>query len=225
MPDSDGSDEHTAGAVVAEEDSFEQVPADEPETGLGALAAVQNLINSPPSCTEFVETPPQMQCQLLSHQKAGLDFMCFAEHFNKPTNGGILADESGLGKTIQAIATMFANQFETENRATLVVVPLSLKQQWLDEYERILHKDYKRNGKKYKSFQFSKRTCYRGHATFKDLTERQFLVVTTYGKVVQEHSDMKAWEKNPTTAKRPDFPLFDGEWFRVILDESHEIND
>jgi SNF2 family DNA or RNA helicase len=52
-----------------------------------------------------------------------------------PYKGGILADDMGLGKTVQMIAMMALHPppHDADARATLVVVPAALTQQWADE--------------------------------------------------------------------------------------------
>ncbi len=74
------------------------------------------------------------------------------------TNGGILADTMGLGKTITTIGLMHytsmresktydPNDFKDINRiysrATLIIVPSHLAKQWVDEYEKA-HKSHKK---------------------------------------------------------------------------------
>ncbi|OII72851.1 SNF2 family N-terminal domain-containing protein [Cryptosporidium andersoni] len=55
---------------------------------------------------EIRESPVNMIFELLKFQKEGLAWMCKQEMPNSLANGGILADEMGMGKTIQMIALM-----------------------------------------------------------------------------------------------------------------------
>ncbi|KAJ3274983.1 Chromodomain-helicase-DNA-binding protein 1-like [Terramyces sp. JEL0728] len=68
---------------------------------------------------------------LLPHQKIGLDWIhgCWTNNLN-----GILADEMGLGKTIQTIA--FIDSVKSKVNPILIVVPLSLLQNWMDEFQK-----------------------------------------------------------------------------------------
>jgi len=75
---------------------------------------------------------------LKPHQKEGVDWMVDMEQTTR-TNfheedmpiGGILADEVGLGKTIQTIGLILSNPMKT-----LIVTPKSLVPQWIEEFER-----------------------------------------------------------------------------------------
>ena len=61
------------------------------------------------------------------HQHTGTEWMLARERDAVP--GGILADEPGLGKTVQTIYTICANQ----NGPTLIIVPKSIKRQWIEQ--------------------------------------------------------------------------------------------
>lgn len=60
------------------------------------------------------------------HQHTGTEWMLTRERDAVP--GGILADEPGLGKTVQTIYTICTNR----NGPTLVIVPKSIKRQWIE---------------------------------------------------------------------------------------------
>ncbi len=64
------------------------------------------------------------------HQHTGTAWMLARERNEIP--GGIMADEMGLGKTIQTIFVIDANKLAT----TLVIVPKSLKPQWIQQIEQ-----------------------------------------------------------------------------------------
>ena len=72
---------------------------------------------------------------LKPHQSSGIKWLMEREnpkdaefHGEPMARGGILADEVGLGKTIQSIYLMMKNKMKT-----LIVVPKSLVKQWMDE--------------------------------------------------------------------------------------------
>ncbi|KAI9483185.1 MAG: SNF2 family N-terminal domain-containing protein [Benjaminiella poitrasii] len=111
--------------------------------------------DDPPPPEDRTGTPDGLRITLMEHQKIGLQWMIKME--NSSNKGGILADDMGLGKTIQAMATIVehpcpnptvvpasklrARVFNvTEDellvRATLIVCPVSLMDQWRREIEQ-----------------------------------------------------------------------------------------
>ncbi|KAF5726453.1 Helicase protein with RING/U-box domain isoform 1 [Tripterygium wilfordii] len=99
---------------------------------------------------EAIETPSELTMPLLRYQKEWLAWALKQEE--SATRGGILADEMGMGKTIQAIALVLAKR-ETVHvscdpiqpssssglpgiKATLVVCPVVAVSQWKSEIER-----------------------------------------------------------------------------------------
>jgi DNA repair protein RAD5 len=122
--------------------------------------------------------------------------------------GGILADEMGLGKTIMMAALVHTHrpsQVPTAKRpklskvrgGTLIVVPLSLLSQWMAELEN--------NGTSLTI------TEYYGQAKKSTELERFDVVLSTSGTV---SSDFTA-----------NGPLYQVNWFRVVLDEGHNIRN
>jgi SNF2 family DNA or RNA helicase len=101
------------------------------ESGKGAANATATRIPAPAG----------LVTQLLPFQEEGLAWMCAQEGAGSPVAGGILADEMGMGKTIQAIALILqkvaANRSwrgeATGRGGTLVVAPVSAMTQWATE--------------------------------------------------------------------------------------------
>ncbi|KAG1460998.1 hypothetical protein G6F56_005821 [Rhizopus delemar] len=125
---------------------------EEAEEELRAL--LENITNDdPPPPEDRTGTPEQMSIILMEHQKIGLQWMLKMETSNN--KGGILADDMGLGKTVQAISVICRNPCDnftqvnlktisasTTNvrgvlqlKATLVICPVSLIDQWRREIE------------------------------------------------------------------------------------------
>lgn len=139
------------------------------------------------------------------------------------TKGGILADEMGLGKTLMALALIHANKpknvkkfnrlkplsqkkLKTEEKKTitLIIVPLSILEQWKNEI--LQHSRYKtlRVGQYYGNLRRS----------FK--ISQYDVILMTYDGVVQEYKQ-NIKDKNSL--------IFQYSWYRVILDEAHCIKN
>lgn len=88
---------------------------------------------------ETAEPPPDLIMPLLRYQK---EFLAWASKQEQSVAGGILADEMGMGKTIQAISLVLARrevdraQFGKAVGCTLVLCPLVAVSQWLNEIAR-----------------------------------------------------------------------------------------
>jgi DNA repair protein RAD5 len=120
--------------------------------------------------------------------------------------GGILADEMGLGKTIEILSLIHTNpltqrKHKLETPATLIVCPLNLASQWIEEAARCFDSSFK-------SFFF-----YGDSRHQFNLNSAVNIVVTTYGTLVSEFD-------NPNSST-----LYNVHWHRVVLDEAHMIKD
>ncbi|KAH8739192.1 Swi2/Snf2 ATpase [Cryptosporidium ryanae] len=104
-----------------------------------------NLVNR--SVVGSRPTPINLTYDLLQFQKEGLEWMCNQE--NSAARGGILADEMGMGKTIQTISLFLEHDVppitdekssnENEKELTgknLVIAPVAAVLQWKQEIER-----------------------------------------------------------------------------------------
>lgn len=144
--------------------------------------------------------------------------------------GGILADEMGLGKTIATLALVNSVPYDNahnlqENRyaskTTLIVVPMSLLTQWKEEFEKANNN--------------VRHTCrlYYGDETESDLSSSlcnikpdskiPIVVITTYGTILNEYTRIS---KNRTAkGELPKLGLYSVKFFRIILDEGHNIRN
>lgn len=96
------------------------------------LAYLQNNIAASNACESNYEIPVPPGLEYLPYQKAGIEFGI--------RNAGVLiADEPGLGKTIQAIGII---NKDTNMKKILIVCPATLKINWLRELRKWLTRFY-----------------------------------------------------------------------------------
>ncbi|CEO98810.1 hypothetical protein PBRA_006924 [Plasmodiophora brassicae] len=166
-----------------------------------AFTAYENTVELKPA-----RQPLGLLFQLYPHQKLGLDFLEKSEKFPK-YRGSILADDMGLGKTVQSIALICSRpatqeELETYVRATLVVCPVSLADQWKSELDRVAPR------LRTVIFHGPKRDGILNRAV-----GMYDVVITTYNIVALD-------------ARTPDKSvLMTTKWLRVILDEAHLIKN
>jgi hypothetical protein len=80
-----------------------------------------------------VDVPAELNATLREYQKHGLNWLNFLDDYNF---GGILADDMGLGKSIQIIAFILSQRTKREHNTNLIVVPTSLIFNWVAEVEK-----------------------------------------------------------------------------------------
>lgn len=143
--------------------------------------------------------------------------------------GGILADEMGLGKTISTLSLIHSVPFDPEvppieppryaSKSTLIVLPMSLLSQWKLEFDR------SNNNSNHRCFiyygdtvqaDFSQTLCKRN-------TNIPIVVLTTYGTVQSEWTRLN--KMRDENGKLPKIGLFSVEFFRIVLDEGHNIRN
>ncbi|KAK1728108.1 SNF2 family N-terminal domain-containing protein [Colletotrichum acutatum] len=136
-----------------------------------------------------------------------------------PFKGGILADFMGLGKTLSMISLIAHDKlWESGSQyvrqepnslgsgGTLIVVPLSLLDNWEKELTKHLLGDHF-NWRRHHAKTQLKDVC---HLSTSDI------ILTTYTTLSKE------WKVHVQTNESP---IFSHEWHRIILDEAHEIKD
>lgn len=133
------------------------------------------------------------------YQRDGVRQMLEKELCQEPYNecrGGILADEMGLGKTIQILGLLYSNLVER----TLIVLPVSLLEQWETEIIRLLgHRPL----------------VYHGQRKYEKPVEKSMIVLTTYGTLATRQKGVE----------RILSPLTKYDWGRVIYDEGHHLRN
>lgn len=76
------------------------------------------------------DIPEGLNATLRPYQKKGLDWLNFLDDFNF---GGCLADDMGLGKSLQIIAFILSQRVKVKKNVNLLIVPTSLVFNWQAE--------------------------------------------------------------------------------------------
>ncbi len=82
---------------------------------------------------EEVDPPDELKDVLRDYQRRGLDFLSYLSSFRF---GGILADQMGLGKTLQVIAHAERRKEHEGPSPVLVIAPTSVTHTWENEIKR-----------------------------------------------------------------------------------------
>ncbi|KAL1555517.1 ATP-dependent helicase rhp16-like [Salvia divinorum] len=141
-------------------------------------------INQDEMLMETIEPSDDLMIPLLRYQKEWLAWASKQEE--SPARGGILADEMGMGKTLQAIAlVLFRRSISTGSlsrklpqlKGTLVICPKVAVMQWVREIDRFTSKGS------------TKVFVYHGSDRRKNLCQLSHydFVITTYGVVEAEY--------------------------------------
>ncbi|KAI4920930.1 hypothetical protein J4E85_009045 [Alternaria conjuncta] len=173
-------------------------------------------------------TPKTMTCTLKEYQRIGLTWLLNKER--GATKGSILADDMGLGKTIQALALICANPpTDPACKTTLIIAPVALMRQWEKEIERHIHPRHK-----------LKVHLYHGSGKNVDFARlRQCdVVLTTFGSLTSEYKQKESSKeamandaelRNPSMRRKAKdrLALLGQEcmWYRIIIDEAHNIKN
>ncbi|KAF8341641.1 SNF2 family N-terminal domain-containing protein [Cantharellus anzutake] len=123
--------------------------------------------------------------------------------------GGILADEMGMGKTIQMLSLLFTDR----RKPNLIVAPTVAIMQWKNEIEA--HTT---------GFEVS---LWHGHARARDISDlRKFdIVLTTYAVLESSFRKQEAGFKRKGAIVKEQSPIHAIKWQRIILDEAHNIKE
>ncbi|KAL6812464.1 SNF2 family N-terminal domain-containing protein [Trichoderma sp. SZMC 28015] len=168
--------------------------------------------------------------ELKDHQLTTLSWMVNREKDTTRTvDGGIIAHDMGMGKTVTSLACIAANRPPKKDRkisaqATLVIVPnRTVARQWLTEAKKHWHEEAS-----------SLVTIHTGNDDDHLLAqyERQWIVLATYPQVRNSFPSQQVMESlhaqyaDDQRLLKQEFKkraklLFRINWFRVILDEGH----
>ncbi|TFL01722.1 SNF2 family N-terminal domain-containing protein [Pterulicium gracile] len=153
------------------------------------------------------EQPKELKVTLLPFQRESLSWM--REQEKGVWRGGMLADEMGMGKTIQIISLLVSDR----KRPNLVIAPTVAVMQWRNEIAT--HTD----GMKVLVWHGS------GRASNTEELEKYDVVLTTYAVL---ESCFRKQEKGFARKGKmitEDSPVHKIKWRRIILDEAHNIKE
>ena len=142
--------------------------------------------------------------ELFDYQVDGVKWMLERELNPDGTyyTGGLLCDDPGLGKTLQAISLMLANPVDK----TLIVVPISLMEQWRDQIRKVWP-------------EAKMRLCHGPNGSFNSYEEINGhfdVVISGYTKMFDVDANVKDYRRTI---------MHSVEWGRIILDECHTIRN
>ena len=158
------------------------------------------------------EQPAGISRKLKSFQLEGLNWMIRQEQ--SQWKGGLLGDEMGMGKTIQAVSLIMSD-FPAKD-PTLVVVPPVALMQWQAEIN-----DYT-NGKLNVLIYHISANPKCKTLTAKDLKKYNVIMVSYSGLESMYRKENKGWNRNDGIVKE-DSILHAIKFHRLILDEAHSI--
>ncbi|KAF9979766.1 DNA repair protein rad16 [Mortierella antarctica] len=156
---------------------------------------------------ELAEQPEGLKLKLLPFQREGLGWMRKQE--NTLFKGGILADEMGMGKTIQMISLLLSEP----GKPNLIIAPTVAIVQWRNEIT-----DHAPS---------LKVLIYHGPNRTESMKELMShdVVLTTYSIIESGYRKQKYGFKRKGMTVKEDSLLHRIKWYRIILDEAHNIKE
>ncbi|KAJ4000578.1 SNF2 family N-terminal domain-containing protein [Lentinula boryana] len=153
------------------------------------------------------QQPAGIKLTLLPFQRESLHWMRKQEE--GPWKGGMLADEMGMGKTIQVIALLVSDR----KKPNLIIAPTVAIMQWRNEIEA--HTDG------------MKVLVWHGQSRESDVKElkKHDVVLTTYAILESCFRKQESGFKRKEKMIKEKSPIHQILWNRVVLDEAHNIKD
>ena len=182
------------------------------ETAHPEIVTLWDDLKAIPTITPQPEKQPEgISRQLKSFQLEGLDWMKKQE--KTKWKGGLLGDEMGMGKTIQAVSLIMSD-YPAKN-PTLVIVPPVALVQWSTEVESytdgklkvLIHHNSDPQIKKMKA---------------KDLKKYDVIMISYSGLETIYRKQSKGWKRDGGLVKE-NSRVHAVHYHRLILDEAHSI--
>ena len=171
-----------------------------------------DLKNVAPIKPVAAKQPEGISRKLKDFQLEGLDWMIKQE--KSQWKGGLLGDEMGMGKTIQAVSLIMSDWPAKE--PTLVIVPPVALMQWQSEIT-----DYTSGKLKILIYHVSANPKCK-LLTVKDLRKYDVIMVSYSGLESMYRKQYKGWNRDNGIVKE-DSILHSIKYHRLILDEAHSI--
>jgi DNA repair protein RAD16 len=161
--------------------------------------------------TERAEQPKSISRRLKPFQLEGLSWMTRQEktHYK----GGLLGDEMGMGKTIQAVSLIMSDYPAKD--PTLVCVPPVALMQWSNEI-----REYTDNKLNVLVYHGTNAKCKK--MSVKDLKKFDVIMVSYNSLESLHRKETKGWSRGEDIIKEAS-PLHAIHFHRLILDEAHSI--
>ncbi|KAL9090151.1 MAG: hypothetical protein Q9165_005431 [Trypethelium subeluteriae] len=177
----------------------------------GILTMWDELEKSDKIETKQAKQPECISRKLKSFQLEGLNWMMQQETTNY--RGGLLGDEMGMGKTIQAVSLIMSDY--PAPKPTLVVVPPVALMQWSNEI-----KDY--TDGKLKVIVFHGQNSKVKGMSVKELQKHDVIMISYNSLESLYRKETKGWTRGDDIIKE-DSPIHAIDFHRLILDEAHSI--
>ncbi|KAI9739677.1 MAG: DNA repair protein rad16 [Cirrosporium novae-zelandiae] len=170
-----------------------------------------DLKKTPPITPIPAKQPEAITRKLKPFQLEGLDWMIKQE--KTKWKGGLLGDEMGMGKTIQAVSLIMSDY--PQKNPTLVVVPPVALMQWqseINEYTdgKLKVLVYHRSNPKIK------------HMKKEDLEGYDIIMISYSGLESIYRKESKGWKRDDGLVKE-DSMIHAIHYHRLVLDEAHSI--
>ncbi|GLB33300.1 putative SNF2 family N-terminal domain containing protein [Lyophyllum shimeji] len=156
---------------------------------------------------EKAEQPARLKLTLLPFQQESLFWMRKQEQ--GIWHGGMLADEMGMGKTIQIIALLVSDSV----KPNLVVAPTVAVMQWKNEIDA--------------HAEGLKALVWHGSSRESDVKElkKYDVVLTTYAVMESCFRKQQSGFKRKGMIVKEKSPIHEIHWNRIVLDEAHNIKE